>query len=113
MNRTKFKTGVSVVAVLAPKKAGSPFYLARVMKVYKQKLQVHWFGSKKLDSTYILEYGKKRQKGLGPPNVATIWKHTVIDSVQSMTGKKKGTIPKKELERLVLLASQAQKKKNT
>jgi hypothetical protein len=109
VNRTRFIVG-DVVAVLATEK-DRPFNLARVVAVLPDKLRVHWYGSKRLDSTYTLEYGLKKGKGVGPPNEAMIWKETVVDSVTSMQNKKSSKIEKTERERLVALASQARKKR--
>ena len=82
------------------------FFLARTVAVTAQKLQIHWYGSKKIDSTYTLEYGQKASKGLGAPNVATIWRHTIIDTVKSVKGQR-GKIDTSELKRLIALATEA------
>ena len=84
--------------------------LARVVAVLPDKLRVLWYVSKRLDSTYTLEYGLKKGKGVGPPNEAIIWKETVVDSVTSMQNQKASKIENMERGRLVALASQARKK---
>ena len=98
------------MAALALAKAERPFNLARVVEVLPDKLRVHWFGSKRLDSTYTLEYNLKKGKGVGPPNLATIWLESGIDTVTSMMNKKKGKLEKRETDRLVALAKKARKK---
>ena len=108
VNRTRFKKG-DVVAVLSKTK-DRLFNLARVDEVFSDKLRVHWFGSKRLDSTYTLEYSQKQGKGVGPPNIGTIWKEAAVDSVTSMATKSKGKIEKNELARLVALSQEANRK---
>lgn len=80
-----------------------------MVEALPDKLRVHWFGSKRLDSMYTLKYNLKKGKGVGPPNLATIWKKSVINTVTSMVNKKKGNL-KGETDRLVALAKQARKK---
>jgi len=109
INRTRFAEG-DTVAVLTTEN-DRPFNLARVVAVLQEKLRVHWYGSKKVDSTYTLEYAQKKSKGVGAPNEATIWKESVVDSVSSMANKKSGKIDQAERERLVVLARQAKDKK--
>jgi transposase len=104
-NRERFTPGKSIVALLAPKNAKRPFYLAKVLKlVAKEKLQVHWLGSKKLDAGYSLEYKKGAARGKAVPHTAVVWTHTVVDHV---TLGKGGKLDKGELQRLLLLVKKS------
>ena len=82
INRDDIKVG-DTVCVLSSS-SDKLFFLARTVAVTAQKLQIHWYGSKKIDSTYTLEYGQKASKGLGPPNLATIWRHTIIYNINTI-----------------------------
>ena len=75
--------------------------------VAKEKLQVHWLGSKKLDAGYSLEYKKGAARRKAVPHTAVVWTHTVIDHV---TLGKGGKLDKGELERILLLVRQSDPK---
>jgi hypothetical protein len=109
LNRDKIKTG-DVVAILTPKGAALPFYLGKVIKFSTRKISIQWYGHKKVNGTYILQYKHKKGKGVGPPITASVSRETVIDTVVSLRGKKKGKIEKVELKRLLALATQARSK---
>ena len=107
INRDKLAIG-DAVAILAPKGASLPFYLGKVMKISPKKIGLQWYGhNKTVDGTYVLQFQAKKGKGVGPPITATVWRETVIDTVGSMRGKKKGKVEKGELKRLLALAGKA------
>ena len=115
-NRTVFKSGESIVAILAPRNADRPFYLGKVLRtVGKEKLEIQWYGSKTVDSTYNAEYKKGAARGKGSsgkaqavPHTATVWRHAVLDHAV-LSNKTKGKLGASELKRLLLLANQSQK----
>jgi transposase len=112
-NRTNFDAGKSIVAILAPNGADRPFYLAKVLKkVAKEKLEIHWYESTKLDSTYNLEYKRaargKGRKSQTVPHTATVWRHTVIDHAV-LSNRTKGKLSGSELGRLLFLVKQARR----
>ena len=110
-----FKLGESIVAILAPRNADRPFYLGKVLRlVGKEKLEIQWYGSKTVDSSYNPEYKKGAARGKGSsgkaqavPHTATVWRHAVVDHAV-LSNKTKGRLGASELKRLRLLVKQSQ-----
>ena len=98
-----------VIAIYAGGKSEKgEFFVGKVQEVLDggKKLSVWWWGSKKLDGVWAPEYKrpKKAQKGTAGPYTGRIERESVMDSLPTLNGLKKGKIPARQLAELIKLA---------
>lgn len=108
VNRTKLRPGM-VVALNV--EGNTPFILAKVKEVKKRekKVRIHWLVAPKIDGRWSLEFTRPAKgKKTGKPNEATVWEHTVIDTVPSLENKNNGKMSRKDFDRIVHLSREAQ-----